>query len=168
MVWARWFVTAAALLLEEIAVVLAIVFAIITVAFLGWLLFTLAVYALPFAAGWAAGAFAYDHGAGMFGAVLTGFGAAFLALFLGHFLLALIRTPWLRGLILLAFAAPAAVAGYYAVSGVIAHTDAGPGWVQAFALIGAAIIGGVAWERLAATTTDAAAVPAQSYAGAGR
>lgn len=87
-----------------------------------WLLFTLAVFALPFFAGASAGTWAYQTGAGWLGAIIDGFGAAALTLGLGQFLLAFIRPLWMRLAIALAFVAPAALAGYHATHGIVKHT----------------------------------------------
>src|SRR3546814_351387 len=77
-----------------------------------WLLFTLAVFALPFFAGVSAGTWAYQTGAGWLGSIIVGLIAAALTLGLGQFLLAFIRPLWIRLMIALAFVAPAALAGY--------------------------------------------------------
>ncbi|WP_442800328.1 hypothetical protein [Sphingobium sp. C100] len=61
-----------------------------------WLLFTLAVFALPFFAGVSAATWAYSTGAGWLGAILVGLSAAAVTLGLGQFLLAFIRPLWIR------------------------------------------------------------------------
>jgi uncharacterized membrane protein (DUF485 family) len=73
-----------------------------------WLLFTLAVFALPFFAGLTTGGWAYHTGAGWMGAILIGVVAAGLTLGLGQILLGIVRPLWARLLIALAFVAPAA------------------------------------------------------------
>lgn len=52
-----------------------------------WLLFNLAVYALPFFAGVSAGMFAYGTGSGPIGALLVGFTSGAVTLILGQVLL---------------------------------------------------------------------------------
>jgi len=118
--------------------------------FICWLLFNLAVYALPFFAGVSAGMAAYHAGAGPLGAIMVGLIAGALTLVIGQVLFAIVRSPVLRAIVALLFAAPAAVAGYHAVYGVTGIGDAGEIWRQAFALIAAAIVGFVAWSRVSA------------------
>ena len=52
-----------------------ILLSIAAIGFLCWLLFTLAVFALPFIAGVTAGTWAYGTGAGWLGAIVAGFHA---------------------------------------------------------------------------------------------
>jgi hypothetical protein len=142
--------------------VLLTLLAIAAIGALAWLLFTLAVYALPFAGGLFAGTLAYHHGAGLFGAILVGLAAAGLVFGAAHFLLALVRSPVVRAVILVLFAAPAAVAGYYAVFGILRQTHSTPVWVQVFSWVGAAVIGATAWFRFAIippVTNGAVAAP---------
>lgn len=72
-----------------------------------WLLFTLAVFALPLFAGVAAGMWAFDSGAGWLGGFVVGAVAAGLTYGIGQLLLAFVRPLWLRIAIALAFVAPA-------------------------------------------------------------
>jgi hypothetical protein len=87
---------------------LGIILSIAAIGFFCWLLFTLAVFALPFFAGLTAGGWAYHTGAGWMGAILIGVVAAGLTLGLGQLLLGIVRPLWARLLIALAFVAPAA------------------------------------------------------------
>ena len=50
----------------------------------------------------------------------------------------------------LAFAAPAAVAGYHATLGLTKLTMPSEGWQIAFSVIGAVAVGATAWTRLVA------------------
>src|SRR3546814_957890 len=68
-----------------------------------WLIFTLAIFALPLFAGVAAGMWAYDSGAGWFGGFIVGTIAAALTYGIGQLLLAFVRPLWLRIAIALAF-----------------------------------------------------------------
>lgn len=95
---------------------------IAAISVLCWLLFTLAVFALPFFAGVSAGTWAFQTGSGWLGAILVGLVAAALTLGVGQFLLAFIRPLWIRLAIALAFVAPAALAGYHATHGIVKHT----------------------------------------------
>lgn len=114
-----------------------------------WLLFTLAVFALPFFAGVNAGTWAYQTGAGWFGAIIVGLVGAALTLGLGQFLLAIIRPLWIRLAIALAFVAPAALAGYHATHGIVKHTMPSDTWQIIFSVIGAVAVGITAFVRIA-------------------
>jgi hypothetical protein len=106
-----------------------------------WLLFTLAVFALPFFAGVSAGTWAYQTGAGWLGAILVGLVAAALTLGIGQFLLAFIGSLWIRLAIALAFVAPAALAGYHATHGIVKHAMPSETWQLIFSVIGAIAVG---------------------------
>lgn len=112
-----------------------------------WLLFNLAVFALPFFAGMTVGMAALHAGAGLLGAFAVGVLAGAATLFAGQLVLVLIPSPLVRGGTALLFAVPAAIAGYYVMHGIAALTMSA-GWQQAFAMIGAAIVGGTALARL--------------------
>ena len=88
--------------------IVALLLAIPFIIFLCWLLFTLAVYALPFFAGMSAGL-------------------------------------WLHG------SGSAAIAGYHAVSGLLALAGPSDPWHQILAGVGALLVGASAWRRLAAS-----------------
>jgi hypothetical protein len=116
------------------------------IGFFCWLLFTLAVYALPFSASLTAGLAAFHSGAGVIGAIVVGIVAGVVTLGTGQFAVA--GSPLIRAAITLPFATPAAVAGYHATL-VLAHIGASSqGWREAFAIIGAILVGGTAWGRM--------------------
>ena len=121
---------------------------IVGIGFFCWLLFTLAVFALPFFAGITAGAWAYDTGAGWLGAILVGVVAAGLTLGIGQVLLGIVRPLWARMLIALAFVAPAAIAGYFATHGIVQHTMPSDTWQMVFSVIGAIAVGVTAFAKL--------------------
>ncbi|MDU0959766.1 MAG: hypothetical protein E7A86_32095, partial [Bradyrhizobium sp.] len=83
-------------------IILGIVLSFAAIGILCWLLFTLAVFALPFFAGVTAGTWAYDTGAGWLGAILIGMLGAGLTLGVGQLLLGIVRPLWARLLIALA------------------------------------------------------------------
>ncbi|MBB3773527.1 hypothetical protein FHS55_004164 [Angulomicrobium tetraedrale] len=122
-----------------------------TIAFLCWLLFTLAVFALPLFAGITAGTWAYGTGAGWPGAILVGFAAAAPTFGLCHFLFAIVRTTWVRLLIAAAFVVPAAAAGFHATHGILKHTMPSQPWQMVFSIIGAGVVGIVAFVRITET-----------------
>ena len=127
---------------------LAIVLGLFGLGFFCWLLFTLAIYALPFLAGLTAGVAAFDSGAGVIGALLVGFLVGGATLALGQIGFVSTRTPLLRAIIGLLYAAPATVAGYqvsFALAGIGMSTG---GWQTAFAVVGAVLSGVTAFSRM--------------------
>ena len=129
-------------------IVIGIILSVFAIGFFCWLLFTLAVYALPVFVGLTAGFAAYHHsytvGAAAVIALLVG-GATLLV---GQLALSVTRIPILRAGIALTFAAPAGVAGYHASLG-IAHLCLGPGTLSTtLAVIGATLVFGTAWMRM--------------------
>lgn len=129
-------------------IVLGILLSIAAIGFFCWLLFTLAVFALPLFAGVTAGGWAYHTGAGWPGAILIGLVAAGLTLGLGQLLLGLVRPLWARLLIALAFVAPAAIAGYHATHGIVKHTMPSETWQLVFSVVGAIAVGVTAFARV--------------------
>jgi hypothetical protein len=113
-----------------------------------WLIFTLAVYALPFFVGLSAGMAAFHSSAGVLGALLTGVGAGALTLVVGQVAFAVVRPLIVRAIIAAAFAIPAAIAGYHAVLGLSQIGVPSLIWSEVFAWIGAILIGGTAWARM--------------------
>ncbi len=111
-----------------------------------WLIFTLAVYALPFFVGLTAGMAAFHGGAGVIGALLVGVVAGALTLGIGQIAFAVVRP--LRATIAAAFAIPAAIAGYHAVLGLSQIGVPSLVWREVFAWSGAVLIGGTAWARM--------------------
>ena len=124
--------------------IIGIILAFVGLAYLCWLLFALAVYALPFFAGLSAGLAAYHSGSGPIGAIIVGVVAGAVTVLLGQVAFAIVRSPLIRGTIALLFAAPAALAGYHAALG-LAH---GEGWREAIAVAGAIIVAATAWLRM--------------------
>lgn len=129
---------------------LAVALSIAALGFMCWLLFNLAVYALPFFAGVSAGMLAYESGAGTIGAMIVGLIVGVVTLVFGQLLFASIRSPAIRSVVALAYAAPAALAGYHAVHGLTAVGNVEEAWNQAFSVLGAIVIAGVACSRMSA------------------
>lgn len=117
-------------------IVLGILVSIAAIGTMCWLLFNLAVFALPFFIGLNAGTWAYGTGAGWFGGIFVGLLAAGLTLAVGQGLLMLIRPIWARLLIALAFVAPAGMAGFYATLGIVKHMMPSETWQLIFSVIG--------------------------------
>jgi hypothetical protein len=128
--------------------VLGIGLSVIGLGFFCWLLFNLAVYALPCFAGLTAGLAAYHSGAGVVGGILLGFFAGAVLLALGQVAFAAVRSPLIRAAIALLFAAPATVAGYHATLGVAHIGVPSETWREVFAVIGAVVAGVTAWVRM--------------------
>jgi hypothetical protein len=130
-------------------IILGIILSVFAIAFFCWLLFTLAVYALPCFVGMSLGFAAYHHGYGVFASGLIAPIGDAGTLAVGQLLFAAVRMPILRAGIALAFAIPAAIAGYHATLG-IAHITMPPGSLgEVLAIIGAVLVGGTAWSRMA-------------------
>src|SRR3546814_3387163 len=77
-------------LTEHTTMVLGILLSITAIGVFCWLLFTLAIYALPFFAGVTVGMWAYGTGAGWPGSIVVGLLAAGLMLGVGQFLFAFV------------------------------------------------------------------------------
>ena len=129
-------------------IIIGIILSVVGVGFLCWLLFTLAVYALPFFAALTTGLAAFHAGSGALGAIFLAMIAGALTLAAGQIAFAMARTPPVRAAIALLFAAPAAVAGYHATYGLAHIGVASEGWSAAFAVLGAILVGGTAWARM--------------------
>ena len=130
-----------------------IVLSIFGLGFFCWLLFTLAVYALPFLAGLTAGLAAFDSGGGVVGALIVGFFAGGATLALGQIGFATTRTPLIRAIIGLLYAVPAAVAGYQVSFALAGIGMSNGGWQTAFAVMGAVLSGCTAFSRMALFAT---------------
>ena len=113
-----------------------------------WLIFTLAVYALPSFVGLTAGMAAFHSGAGVLGSLAAGICAGGLIFVVGQIAFAIVRLSILRAMIAATFAIPAAIASYHAVFGL--SQIGGPSliWREVFACTGAILTGATAWARL--------------------
>ena len=114
------------------------------------LAYTLAIYALPFFVGLAAAQFAYQTGSGLVGAGLVGLFSAGVAFGILAVLFETIRSPVIRLIVALVFAAPAAVAGYALVYGITKEAVPSEIWRQIFCIVGGGFVGLSALARLAA------------------
>lgn len=143
---------------------LAIPLSIVGLGVFCWLLYSLAIYALPFFIGLSIAFYAYDSGAGGPGATMLGVVTGGIVLALAQMAMALVVSSWLRILLGLTFAIPAAVAGYYATFALAGLTFPTDVWRQTFAFVGAAAIGMTAWQRLAPmpASRDSHRMPAAS------
>ncbi|UFW51440.1 MULTISPECIES: hypothetical protein [Bradyrhizobium] len=89
-----------------------LVFLVISV--FAWLLFTLAVFALPVFAGVTVNLWAFHTRAGALGGIAVALVAAAATFSIGQLALALVTWTWLRLLVITFYVAPATVAGYSA------------------------------------------------------
>jgi len=117
-----------------------------------WLIFTLAVYILPFFVAMNAGFLAYHSGAGVLGAPIVAVAAGGMTLALAQIAVAMTQSLILRAVVAALFTLPATLAGYH-VALAMAHLGVpSPVWQHIFACLGAVFIGGTAWTRLNAFT----------------
>ena len=113
-----------------------------------WLIFTLAVYALPFFVAINVGMLAFHSGAGVLGAPLVGIAAGGMTLAIGQTAFAMTRSSIFRAIIAALFAVPATFAGYHVVLAMAQIGVPSLAWREVFACLGAVLIGGTAWTRL--------------------
>ena len=125
---------------------------LVGIGFFCWLLFTLAVFALPVFVGLTVGVWAFHTGAGVFGGILVGLIAGGATFGIGQFALAFIPWTWLRLLIILLFVAPATVAGYSATDGIAQMAMPSATWQMIFSVIGAIAISITAFIRFTGMT----------------
>ena len=123
-----------------------IVLSVVGVGFFCWLLFTLAVYALPFFTGLTAALAAFHVGSGVIGALVIGVLAGGATLAIGQIAFATAPTPLIRAAIALLYAAPAAIAGYHAA--LRSRSASPPKLRDAFAVVGAILVGATAFARM--------------------
>lgn len=134
-------------------IILAILGSLAAIGVLCWLLFTLAVFALPTFVGATVGAWAYGTGAGMPGAILVGLVAAAVTFATGQLVITFVRPVWLKLIVAIAFVAPAAIAGFHATHGIVKHLMPSEAWQITFSIIGAIAVGITALVRVAGMAT---------------
>ena len=115
-----------------------------------WVLFSLAVYALPFFVAVTVGHALYTSEVGLIGAIAAAFFAGAATLILGQIAFATIRSTLIRLALGALYALPAGIAGFHAIKGLSGMGGAGETWTLVFAGIAAVIIGVTAWARVAA------------------
>ena len=104
---------------------------------------------MPLMIGVTIGIAAWHTGSGMLGALFVGVVVAALIVAFGELAFARLRSPIARTLLALAYAGPAAVAGFHAVHGIAKLSVPSPTWLFAFSLAGGIATGAVALSRLA-------------------
>ena len=130
-------------------IIIGIVLAFIGLAYLCWLVFVLAIYALPFFAGASAGLATYHSGSGPIAAIIVGAIAGSITLIAGQIAFTTLCSPLIRAAIGLLFVVPAAVAGYHAALGLAHIGIPAEGWRQAMAMVGAIVVAALACARMA-------------------
>jgi hypothetical protein len=121
-------------------VVIGIILCLVGFAYVCWLLFTLAVYALPFFAGVTAGLAVYRSGSGPVTAIIVGTTIASITLVFGQVAFATLRSPVMRVVLALLFAIPAAIAGYHVTHAFLHLLLPAAPWRDAIAIAGATIV----------------------------
>jgi len=111
------------------------------------LLFRLSIYALPLFVAFLAGSATYRNDSGIVAAFAAAAIAAIVLLVAAQLTLAYVKSDLTRAMIGIAFAAPAAVAGYHAVHGIAAATMPQSVWQLVVSLIGAAVIATASWTQ---------------------
>jgi succinate dehydrogenase/fumarate reductase cytochrome b subunit len=129
-------------------IIIGIVLAFIGLAYLCWLVFALAVYALPFFAGATVGLAIYHSGSGPIAAIIVGAITSGITLIAGQIAFTTLRSPLIRAAIALLFAVPAAVAGYHGALGLAHIGIPAESWKQAIAMAGAIVVAATAWARM--------------------
>lgn len=127
-----------------------------------WLIFTLAVYALPFFVAINAGIWAFQSGAGLFGTLLLAIAAGAMSLAVVRIAFATTRSLILHAAIAGLFALPAAFAGYHVALAFVQIGVPSFAWQQVFACLGAIFVGGTAWTRLTIFAESSPLQPAGS------
>ena len=127
--------------------ILAIPILIAVSLFLGWLLVSLVMNALPLFSGVYAGLLVLGWSGsiaeGLFAGILVGIAVATI----GPVAFSRARLPMLRLLIVSAFTGPAAAAAYHASEGLSDHLVASGTLREALALAAALLVGFAAWRR---------------------
>ncbi|MEL6997667.1 MAG: hypothetical protein AAFP68_05345 [Pseudomonadota bacterium] len=113
-----------------------------------YVLFALAVYALPAFVGVSVGMYVYDTEAGVIAALVAGMFAAVFTYLIGKIVFAKVQSIPIRLAIGALFAAPAGVAGFSAIKGLSQIGGASEGWTLAFAIVGGIVTAGTAWVRI--------------------
>ncbi|RQW37600.1 hypothetical protein [Novosphingobium sp. LASN5T] len=111
------------------------------------LLFRLSIYALPLFVAFLAGSALYRSGNGIIAALAAAAIAAIILLAAAQLALAIAKSDLTRAAIGVAFATPAAVAGYHAVHGIAVATMPPSAWQFVISLLGATIVAAASWTQ---------------------
>jgi len=145
------------------------ILSVLGLGFMVYVLFALAVYALPFFVAVTVGMYVYDSEAGLIAAFVSAFLAGGATLVAGQIAFATIKSVPARLAIGALFAAPAGIAGYHAIKGLSEIGGAGETWTFVFAWIGAIVVGTTAGARIASLAGPDDDAPGTAHAfGGGR
>ena len=140
-------------------IIIGIILAFIGLAYLCWLVFSLAIFA-----GASAGLATYHNGSGPIAAIIVDAIAGSITLIAGQIAFTTLCSPLIRAAIGLLFAVPAAIAGYHAALGLAHIGISAEGWRQVMAVMGAIAVAATAWARMVLSapcpTPDRALPPA--------
>jgi hypothetical protein len=100
-----------------------------------WLIFTLAVYVLPFFVAINAGFWAYHSGAGVLGTPIVAVAAGGMTLALAQIAFAMTQSLILRAVIAALFTLPATLAGYHVALAMAQFGVPSPVWQHVFACL---------------------------------
>ena len=128
--------------------IIGIVLSFVGLGYLCWLIFALAVDALPLFAGVTAGLAAYQSNSGPIAAIAVTAIVSVIVLLAGQIAFRTLRSTPVRAVIALLFAVPAAVAGYHAAHGLAHIVVPIEGWRQTMAVAGAIMVATIAWARI--------------------
>jgi hypothetical protein len=95
-----------------------------------------------------AGFAGFRCGSGIIGALVVAVLAGGATLTIGQIVFATVRTPLIRAVSGLLYAVPATFAGYHATLGLAHIGVLSEAWREAFAVIGAVLVGRAAWGRM--------------------
>ena len=129
-------------------IIIGIVLGFIGLGYLCWLVFALAVNALPLFAGVTAGLAAYHSNSGTIAAVAIAASVSVIVLFAGQLSFRTSRSTPVRAAIALLFAVPAAIAGYHAAHGLADAVVPIEGWRETVGITGAIMVATIAWARI--------------------
>ena len=129
-------------------IIIGIVLSFIGLGYLCWLVFALAVNALPLFAGVTAGLAAYHSNSGTIAAVAIAAIVSVIVLFAGQLAFRIATSTPIRAAIALLFAVPSAVAGYHAAHGLADVVVPIEGWREVMAIAGAIMVATIAWTRI--------------------
>ena len=128
--------------------IIGIILGFVGVGYLCWLIFALAVYALPLFAGVTAGLGAYHTGSGPIAAIAVAAIVSVIVLFAGQIAFRTLRSTPVRAAIALVFAVPAAVAGYHAAHGLAHLVVPLEAWRETMGIAGAIMVATIACARI--------------------
>lgn len=128
-------------------------FALLGLGALCWIVFNLAVYALPFAVGLTTAMYLYAAEQGVFLSIMAGLSVGCFIAVLWELAFGRVRSLPLRVALAFIYAVPAGIAGFHTSKALATFADATPivsaalGWVGAFAVAGTALARISGWRR---------------------